>query len=139
MVLPLQLHPRSLIISAAEGQLYTWGAGEKGQLGHGDLFHVSKPRLVEWLKHRRIFKISAGEYHTAVITQDRKLYVFGDNTHYQLAIDEDSQKYYPIPRELGIDQKWVMNVACGAYHTVRQWVPNTTVVLINCMPGCLHW
>ena len=30
----------------SNGELYTWGQGEHGRLGHGDLLNQTKPKLV---------------------------------------------------------------------------------------------
>ena len=45
------------------GQVYTWGGGSRGQLGHGTLTSEEQPRLVLALDGLRIIKIAAGGWH----------------------------------------------------------------------------
>lgn len=67
------------------GQVYTWGGGSRGQLGHGTLTSEDKPRLVMALDGVRITKIAAGGWHSAAISQSHDLYMFGWNESGQLA------------------------------------------------------
>jgi len=67
------------------GQVYTWGGGSRGQLGHGTLTGEDQPRLVMALDGVRITKIAAGGWHSAAISQSHDLYMFGWNESGQLA------------------------------------------------------
>ena len=44
-------------------QVYTWGGGSRGQLGHGGLGSEESPRLVMALDGMKIVKIAAGGWH----------------------------------------------------------------------------
>ncbi|TMW61682.1 hypothetical protein Poli38472_010745 [Pythium oligandrum] len=50
------------------GELYTWGSGEDGRLGHGDMRDRSVPRKVMSLLRQRVVQASCGGAHTAVLT-----------------------------------------------------------------------
>lgn len=41
------------------GELYTWGLGEYGRLGHGDNFTQLKPKLVQALLGHRVVQVCA--------------------------------------------------------------------------------
>eukprot|EP00802_Teleaulax_amphioxeia_P019184 Tamp_19407.p1 GENE.Tamp_19407~~Tamp_19407.p1 ORF type:complete len:217 (+),score=8.01 Tamp_19407:250-900(+) len=70
-----------------DGDVYTWGCGSKGQLGHGiwesltskgRLLDKAAPELVETRHVRRCcLQVSCGDAHTAVVTRQGKLYTFG--------------------------------------------------------------
>ena len=45
-----------VIVVTTEGVVYTWGDGQKGQLGHGHLESLVKPQVVEALKGKSIVK-----------------------------------------------------------------------------------
>lgn len=45
---------------SAEGEVYTWGIGDGGRLGHGDNKYKSEPQLVQAFASQVIVKISAG-------------------------------------------------------------------------------
>ena len=61
------------------------GRGGKGQLGHGTVTSEDSPRLVMALDGMRIVKIAAGGWHSAAISSDQDLYMFGWNESGQLA------------------------------------------------------
>lgn len=43
-----------VVVVTTERQVYSWGRGDKGQLGHGDSQGRSSPYLVEALKGKSI-------------------------------------------------------------------------------------
>ena len=45
-----------VIVATQEGIVYTWGAGSKGQLGHGNFESLAKPKVVEALKGKSIVR-----------------------------------------------------------------------------------
>ncbi|XP_023344096.1 E3 ubiquitin-protein ligase HERC2 [Eurytemora carolleeae] len=68
------------------GQVFSWGGGTRGQLGHGTLSSEDKPRLIMALDGMRIKKIAAGGWHSAAISEYNDLYMFGWNESGQLAL-----------------------------------------------------
>jgi RCC1 and BTB domain-containing protein len=72
------------------GDVYTWGNGTHGELGHSDTqvifffsFWVTRyqnlraPKLVEDLFGKRITKVACGNFHTVVITDLENVYSWG--------------------------------------------------------------
>ncbi|KAM7462529.1 hypothetical protein LguiA_030650 [Lonicera macranthoides] len=51
----------------SRSELYTWGSGANGRLGHGDTEDRNTPTLVEALKDRHVKSISCGSSYTATI------------------------------------------------------------------------
>jgi alpha-tubulin suppressor-like RCC1 family protein len=60
-----------------EGELFTFGHGGLGQLGHGGTQTEPVPRLVEALAGKKVSGAAIGEYHTAVWTDVGELFTFG--------------------------------------------------------------
>ena len=60
--------------------LYTSGANKYGQLGHGDHNDLEKPKLVDYFEKKgiKIKQALCGEYHTIVLSEDGKVYTFGN-------------------------------------------------------------
>ncbi|KAJ4847218.1 hypothetical protein Tsubulata_008467, partial [Turnera subulata] len=56
-------------IVPSAGQLFTFGEGTFGVLGHGDRKSVSKPREVESLKGLRTVRAACGVWHTAAVVE----------------------------------------------------------------------
>ena len=54
----------------ADGELYSWGEGKFGRLGHANEKNCHVPRLVETLLGKRPRQVSCGGFHTAVVTED---------------------------------------------------------------------
>ncbi|XP_023656539.2 X-linked retinitis pigmentosa GTPase regulator isoform X2 [Paramormyrops kingsleyae] len=98
--------------------LYTFGLGQFGQLGHGTLVCESQlPREVEHFQKRKVSQVTCGENHTAVITDNGLLYTFGDGRHGKLGLGEENftNQFKPTlcPRFL---KYHVQSVACGGCH-----------------------
>lgn len=67
-----------------DGEVYTWGFGKNGALGHGDWNQVSMPKKVEKLSN--IVKIECGIDYTICMDKDGKLYSWGSNRYGQLGV-----------------------------------------------------
>ncbi|VDN04951.1 unnamed protein product [Thelazia callipaeda] len=65
-------------------EVWTWGANEHGQLGHGDFVMRREPSKVTDLSNKYCIKISAGDEHTIVLIGSGELYVWGSNSAGQL-------------------------------------------------------
>lgn len=48
--------------------LYTWGDGSTGMLGHGENGEENVPKVVEALISKDIVKVACGVTHTIVVT-----------------------------------------------------------------------
>ena len=66
------------------GEVYTWGEGKFGRLGHGNERNCHTPKLVENLIGKKPKQIACGGFHSAVIGEDGKMYTFGGGEHGQL-------------------------------------------------------
>ena len=58
------------------GDLYAWGLGDSGQLGHGNEGTINKPKIVTCLAGKKVVHAACGNYHTAVVTSDGELYTW---------------------------------------------------------------
>ena len=54
-------------VLTTKSEIYTWGKGANGRLGHGDLEDRKTPTLVEVLKDRTVKRIACGSNFTAAI------------------------------------------------------------------------
>ncbi|KAL7983783.1 hypothetical protein Chor_000659, partial [Crotalus horridus] len=75
----------SACITAA-GDLYTWGKGRYGRLGHGDSEDQLKPKLVEALQGYRVIDIAcgSGDAQTLCLTDDDTVWSWGDGDYGKL-------------------------------------------------------
>lgn len=55
------------MVLTSKNEVYTWGKGANGRLGHGDVEDRKTPTLVEALKDRHVKYIACGSNYTAAI------------------------------------------------------------------------
>ena len=75
----LRVGLRHSAVISEEGQLYTFGQGNWGVLGHGneDSIHFTKPKLVQGFKDQKVKDVAMGEYHTLALTEDGNVWTWG--------------------------------------------------------------
>ncbi|XP_058105803.1 uncharacterized protein LOC131249198 isoform X2 [Magnolia sinica] len=106
----------------ASGELYTWGFGRGGRLGHPDFdIHsgqaaVITPRQVTLgLGSRRVKAIAAAKHHTIIATEGGEVFTWGSNREGQLGYTSvDSQ---PTPRRVSSLRTKIVAVAAANKHT----------------------
>ena len=80
----------------AGGQLYTWGANSKGQLGLGTSSDmVFSPTLVSSLAGVPLAGVACGGNHTLVVTLSGAVFAFGSNNHGQLGLGDLTDRKWP--------------------------------------------
>ncbi|XP_056662305.1 RCC1 domain-containing protein 1 isoform X2 [Monodelphis domestica] len=82
----LVLGAEHALLLAGMGQVYTWGTGRHGQLGHGALEAELEPRQVEALQGLAMAQVAAGGWHSLCVSEAGDLYVWGWNESGQLAL-----------------------------------------------------
>ncbi|PSS21613.1 E3 ubiquitin-protein ligase HERC2 [Actinidia chinensis var. chinensis] len=99
------------------GDLYTWGDGHFGLLGHGNEVSHWVPKLVNWpLEGIHVSSLSCGPWHTAVVTSSGQLFTFGDGTFGVLG--HGDRRSVSKPREVeSLKGLRTVRAACGVWHT----------------------
>eukprot|EP01095_Lingulamoeba_sp_RSL-Kostka_P008375 TRINITY_DN2781_c1_g1_i1.p1 TRINITY_DN2781_c1_g1~~TRINITY_DN2781_c1_g1_i1.p1 ORF type:complete len:604 (+),score=224.26 TRINITY_DN2781_c1_g1_i1:84-1895(+) len=111
------------------GVLYTWGEGNYGQLGHGDVIaQYNKPLKVgQALEGKTIVQIACGANHTAALLKDGKLYTWGYAVNGRLGHGNEEDQNIPQLVSL-MRGKHVKQIACGGSHSactiVHDWIPD---------------
>ncbi|KAJ8681467.1 hypothetical protein QAD02_017254 [Eretmocerus hayati] len=100
---------------ASNGELYTWGLGEYGRLGHGDTASHTRPKLVEALLGQRVVQVACGsrDAQTMALTEDGRVYSWGDGDFGKLGRGGSDGCYSPLPVER-LNGLGVVQVECGA-------------------------
>lgn len=96
-----------------DGKVFSWGEGEDGKLGHGNMVTYERPKLVEALKSKRIREIACGSSHSAAITSGGELYTWGMGEYGRLGHGDNSSHVLPKMVE-SLAGKRVLQVACGS-------------------------
>ena len=71
----------------ASDELYTWGLGADGQLGHGGKEHLTVPRVVDG-KDGAVVGMSGGGYHSLVTIGEGRVLSFGMGEDGRLGLGE---------------------------------------------------
>jgi alpha-tubulin suppressor-like RCC1 family protein len=72
--------------------VFSWGRGAHGRLGHGNEDDLTVPKLMESFLSRKTKDISGGHRHTAAVTMDGAVYCWGDNSDRRLGVVEPNEK-----------------------------------------------
>ncbi|KAI8526045.1 hypothetical protein RHMOL_Rhmol13G0278100 [Rhododendron molle] len=120
------------------GDLYTWGDGQLGLLGHGNaVSHWAPKRVNGPLEGIHVSSLSCGPWHTAVVTSSGQLFTFGDGTFGVLG--HGDRESVSKPREVdSLKGLRTVRAACGVWHTaavVEVMVGNSSSS--NCSSGKL--
>ncbi|PKI57456.1 hypothetical protein CRG98_022107 [Punica granatum] len=110
------------------GQLFTFGDGTFGVLGHGDRENVMSPREVESLSGLRTIAVACGVWHTAAVveviatqssasTSSGKLFTWGDGDKNRLGQGDKEPRLKPTCVPALIDYNFC-KIACGHSITV---------------------
>ncbi|XP_038725746.1 uncharacterized protein LOC120016866 isoform X2 [Tripterygium wilfordii] len=110
------------IAVTTRGEVYTWGFGRGGRLGHPDFdIHsgqaaVITPRQVTLgLGCRRVKAVAAAKHHTVLATEGGEVFTWGSNREGQLGYTSvDTQ---PTPRRVSSLKSRIVAVAAANKHT----------------------
>ncbi|KAK4741385.1 hypothetical protein SAY87_024973 [Trapa incisa] len=95
--------------------IYTWGDGEKYQLGHGDREPKLLPHCVIALVGEDICRVACGLSMTVALTSAGKVFTMGSTAYGQLGSPAADGKF-PISVEGEIARSIVEEITCGSYH-----------------------
>lgn len=116
-----------LLALTTTGTIFSWGAGEQGQLGRKILerrkIHGTNPeRVVLGARGRRAVAIGAGSFHSFAVDEDGGVWGWGLNSAGQTGTginSADSDSIVQTPRRvLGLDSVQIVEIAGGDLHTL---------------------
>ncbi|XP_026637962.1 X-linked retinitis pigmentosa GTPase regulator isoform X3 [Microtus ochrogaster] len=103
------------LVSTDKGGVYAAGGNNEGQLGLGDTddrdtFH----QICFFTPKDSIKQLSAGANTSAALTEDGKLFMWGDNSEGQIGLKNKSNVCIPHEVTVGKPISWI---SCGYYHS----------------------
>ena len=94
----------------ADKEVYSWGMGSAGRLGHGSEDDEMLPRRIESLRNCNIVSIAAGYDHSAAVSAEGRLWMWGSGEWHQLGTGDKSKVLKPTVRKIECNVK---QVSCG--------------------------
>ncbi|XP_045308262.1 RCC1 domain-containing protein 1 isoform X3 [Leopardus geoffroyi] len=86
----LELGAEHALLLDEAGQVFSWGQGRHGQLGHGTLEAELEPRPLEALQGVPMAEVAAGGWHSVCVSETGDIYIWGWNESGQLALPSRS-------------------------------------------------
>uniref|UniRef100_A0A8U7M189 RCC1 and BTB domain containing protein 2 n=2 Tax=Corvus TaxID=30420 RepID=A0A8U7M189_CORMO len=121
------------MVLTSDGEVYTWGYNNSGQVGSGSTANQPIPRRVtSCLQNKIVVNIACGQMcsmavvengevacgyaHTLVLTDEGQIYAWGANSYGQLGTGNKSNQSYPTT--VIVDKDRVIEIAaCHSAHT----------------------
>ncbi|KAF8702597.1 hypothetical protein HU200_032983 [Digitaria exilis] len=145
-VVKIACGPWHTAIVTSSGQLYTYGDGTFGVLGHGDTHGITRPKEVECLKGSKVKCVACGPWHTAAIVEvtkdfksnmpSGKLFTWGDADRGKLGHADKKMKLVPTCVDSLADYDFV-EVSCGTALTVVLSITGVVFTIGSSMHGRL--
>lgn len=107
-----------------EGQVYSWGKAQRGQLGR-NVDYDQDPWAGPIVMDEKVVQISAGHHHGALLTEHGTVYVWGKNMGRNKKNGDDNDNdnkprdaLFPEPVVgLPTNAAKVQQISCGSHHT----------------------
>lgn len=113
---------RHTAIVNSKGEVWITGCGKHGQLGLGS-DKLSSDRFVKVVITGKITHVACGQRHTVSWSSDEKaLYVWGDNKHGQLLLQKDKYPKIFSPQKIDIDVRQNVKKLLSGWSNVLLWL-----------------
>uniref|UniRef100_UPI0037E9340C alsin-like isoform X2 n=1 Tax=Semicossyphus pulcher TaxID=241346 RepID=UPI0037E9340C len=99
-----------------ETEVWSWGRGSEGQLGHGDQLARLQPLCIKSLTGEEVIKVAAGSHHSLALTANCQVYSWGSNMCGQLG-HVNSPVTVPQQTKLS-DGLQVWDISAGQSHSL---------------------
>lgn len=99
-----------------KGEVYTFGQGWDGQLGHSNSIVELKPKKIVQMEMLKIIQVAAGNAHSILLTDQGHVYTFGKGESGQLGHSSINNERKP-KQVMALAHKIVTFVSAGDSHT----------------------
>ncbi|XWS30621.1 hypothetical protein CRYUN_Cryun23aG0001500 [Craigia yunnanensis] len=115
----ISLGARHAALVTKQGEIFCWGDGNGGRLGHKISIDINYPKLVESLNGIAVQAVACGEYQTCALTQSGELYTWGGDFCGADLVGELRNTSHWLPHKISgpLDGINVHTVSCGEWHT----------------------
>ncbi|KAL3527388.1 hypothetical protein ACH5RR_012044 [Cinchona calisaya] len=115
----VSLGAKHAALVSKQGEIFCWGEGKMGRLGHKLDIDVACPKIVDSLTGVFVKSVTCGEYQTHALADSGELYTWGDSGCTTHSAGEERKQSHWLPHKLSgwLDDVSIANVACGEWHT----------------------
>ena len=108
---------RHTLVLTDSGQVYSYGFGGDGQLGHGDREIQTLPTLVQALSGENIVEIACGDKHSVALTAGGDVFTWGEGALGQLGLGAKLQRHLRPSRIPELLTQRIVSISAGSSHT----------------------
>jgi alpha-tubulin suppressor-like RCC1 family protein len=104
----------------SEGEVYSWGLGKEGALGHSNFDNIKTPNKIEYFSQNniKITKIDCGDNFTMAVSDSGRIFSWGKNNLGQLGLGQVSQQLkISTPTEISFHGEKIKDIFCGEDHS----------------------
>ncbi|KAB5583793.1 hypothetical protein PHYPO_G00099730 [Pangasianodon hypophthalmus] len=114
-IVKLAAHPEGqhYLALSANGEVFSWGCGDGGRLGHGDTTYLEEPTMIAAFSGKHVVHIACGSTYSAAITTDGALYTWGRGNYGRLGHGSSEDQTTPM-LVTALKGLKVIDVACGS-------------------------
>lgn len=105
------------LILTDNNKVYSFGWNNNGQLGLGDTDNRNIPTLIDFEFDGNPVKVQQGNWHSLILTDTNKIYVFGDNRYGQLGLGDFDKRLIPTLLDFEFDG-YISNIQQGGNHSM---------------------
>uniref|UniRef100_A0A674NA68 Alsin Rho guanine nucleotide exchange factor ALS2 n=1 Tax=Takifugu rubripes TaxID=31033 RepID=A0A674NA68_TAKRU len=103
-------------LPSLDTEVWSWGRGSEGQLGHGDQLARLQPLCIKTLSGEEVIQVAAGSHHSLAVTATCQVYSWGSNMCGQLGHDNSS---FVVPQQAKLsDGLRVWDMSAGQSHSL---------------------
>lgn len=102
-----------------DGGVYSWGSGQSGRLGHGDVQDRDAPTLIQILVHAHehaIVQVSSGDSHCLALSRSGLVYSWGSGGYGRLGLGSELDRY--SPSLVSSLQQHATSISCHTFHSL---------------------
>jgi len=103
------------LAQSAEGQVYSWGEGSFGRLGHNSIESQPLPKIISGLNRRRVKQVACGAAHSLALTVNGSVWAWGDNRYGQLGLGHLHDELNPAV--ISALHAGVQQISSGGYYS----------------------
>ena len=122
-------------------ELFSWGAGNNGMLGHGNYYDNKTPTVIEFFKKIKIDQVFCGSGNSMAISSDYRIYAWGKNSHGMLGVPNYVDKNLLTPTQVIFKtddiNATVNEISLGSMHTMFLLSNGTVYTVGNTISGIL--
>lgn len=106
------------LVVSSNGELWSWGNGNNGRLGHGDTLSKTTPERVKHLENKHVVHCAGGGSHSLCVVDNGTAYSWGKAEEGRLGHGDTRDRHQPEPILGVLTEHRIVQVAAGVFHSV---------------------